>query len=142
YGLIVSGWSADYDYALGEAIVRCGRFKFSTYWMARGETSARATDLIAKRQAAVLPIESGDDAFERLESRIASIEAMRMPHPLSPALAMAEAKRYLSPPQQPIKLHDLVEAELQRVVEAVGRVSMPWDTKYTADEFISRVHRI
>lgn len=35
YGLVVSGWSGDWDVALRAAIERCPNRRFTTYWMSR-----------------------------------------------------------------------------------------------------------
>jgi hypothetical protein len=71
YGLIVCGWSGDWDPALAEAIRRSTRHRFSTYWMLRGKLSDRAAELVKHRQAALIPIETADKAFADLDARVA-----------------------------------------------------------------------
>ena len=41
YGLIVCGWSADWDTALRAAIERCPNRRFSTFWSAYGDVKGR-----------------------------------------------------------------------------------------------------
>ena len=42
FGLVVAGWSADWDEALRSAMTRAPYRRFSTYWSSRGEPSAKA----------------------------------------------------------------------------------------------------
>lgn len=142
YGLVTCGWSAEWDDALAEAITRCGHFKFSTYWMARGDLAQRARDLVSKRLGTVVQIESADEVFGRLEDRIEALAQGRVSHPLSPELAVRETKRYLASSQHRIKLHDLIEAEVERVATSTGRDAMPWDTQPDPNEFKKRVEQI
>jgi hypothetical protein len=96
FGLIVCGWSADWDIALSDAILRNSRFRFSTYWMAKGKLTERGDLLVKHRQALVIPIEAADAAFTKLEAMVRAIEAGTIADPVSPRVAIAMTKRYLS----------------------------------------------
>src|SRR5262249_20771903 len=54
YGLIVCGWSGDWDTALRAALERCPNHRYATYWAARGAPAAQARNLIAMRRATVI----------------------------------------------------------------------------------------
>ena len=56
FGLVVCGWSAEWDGALRKAINRAPSRRFSTYWAARGEPGDEAQRLIDHRGAQVIPI--------------------------------------------------------------------------------------
>ena len=43
YGLIICGWSADYDTALRAALERCKSHRFTTYWASRGDLGEAAS---------------------------------------------------------------------------------------------------
>ena len=66
YGLIVCGWSGDWDVALRAAVERCSSRRFTTYWMSRGAPSDRAQQLITLRQGQMISIASADQAFQEL----------------------------------------------------------------------------
>ena len=55
FGLIVCGWSAEWDGALRSAMTRAPSRRFTTYWATQGEPSDKAQHLIAQRGAQVIP---------------------------------------------------------------------------------------
>ena len=46
FGLIVCGWSAEWDGALRSALTRASSRRFTTYWAARGEPGDKAQNLL------------------------------------------------------------------------------------------------
>ncbi|MBI1929655.1 hypothetical protein HYR99_36080, partial [Candidatus Poribacteria bacterium] len=42
FGLIVCGWSAEWDVALRSAMERCKNHRFTTYWTIRGNPGGQA----------------------------------------------------------------------------------------------------
>lgn len=126
YGLIICGWSGDWDVALADAITRTTRFRFSTYWLARGgRLSKTAQDLVDRRRAVVVPIEGADSAFNTLTARVEAIANHTLADPTSPAVAIATMKRLMSEPKYRIQLHDFVVRELGNVRENVGPETLP-----------------
>lgn len=66
FGLIVCGWSGEWDTALRAAIVRAPGRRYPTYWAAYGEPAPLAMDLIRHRGARIVPITGADPFFLRL----------------------------------------------------------------------------
>ncbi len=120
FGLIVCGWSADWDFALRDALFRAPSRRFTTYWAAYGQIKDEAQQLITHRRAQVIDIESADKFFGTIEEKVASIEQFSQPHPLSTQAAVASLKRYLPEPRYRIQLSDLIDESVERVVEAVS----------------------
>ena len=120
FGLIVCGWSADWDNALCNAIYRCPSRRFATYWTVCGEPRDTARRLIKHRMAEVIAIEDADSFFQTVQQHVQSIEEYSRPYPLSTAAAVASLKRYLSEPKYRIQLSDLVDETVDRVVETVS----------------------
>jgi hypothetical protein len=116
YGLIVCGWSADWDTALRAAFERCPNRRYTTYWAARGQPSDAAKGLINQRRAELIAIDGADTFFERLAERVFALESIAGPHPLTTAASVALLKRYLPDPQSSIRLHDLVHEQTERLV--------------------------
>ncbi|MFC0167597.1 SIR2 family protein [Pseudoduganella danionis] len=119
FGLIVCGWSADWDEALRRAITRAPSRRFTTYWAMRGEPSASAQQLIDHRGAQVISIKDADSFFVSVQEQVASLEEFSRPHPLSTEAAVASLKRYMSESKYRIQLSDLVFSELERTIEAI-----------------------
>lgn len=66
YGLIVCGWSADWDVGLRGALERCKSHRYTTYWTARGTPGEAAKQIIHLRRAAHVPIQDADSFFSAL----------------------------------------------------------------------------
>jgi hypothetical protein len=63
YGLIVCGWSVEYDTALRDTLSRCKTHRFTTYWTVLGEPNLLAKQLISQRKAQLLNITGADQFF-------------------------------------------------------------------------------
>ena len=120
FGLVVCGWSADWDFALRDAMLRAPSRRFTTYWAAYGQPKDEAQRLIRHRRAQVIDIEGADKFFGTVQEKVASIEQFSQPHPLSTESAVASLKRYLPEPRYRIQLSDLIAESVERVVEAVS----------------------
>lgn len=123
FGLIVCGWSAEWDQALRAAMLRSPSRRYSTYWISRGVPSSVATDLIEKRGASMVSATGADEFFEELAEAVTSVEELARPHPLSSELAVAALKRYLPDPGARVRLHDLISAEVERAYPIIDAAS-------------------
>ena len=120
FGLVVCGWSADWDVALRDAMLRAPSRRFTTYWAAYGQIKDEARQLINHRRAQVIDIENADKFFGTVQEKVASIEQFSQPHPLSTESAVASLKRYLPEQRYRIQLSDLIAESVERVVESVS----------------------
>lgn len=128
YGLVVCGWSAEWDVALRRAFLRSPSRRFSTYWMHRPTLSSTAEDLIAHRQAIKVPIADADSAFDQLAQNIAALETIADRAPNDTAVAVARLKRYLPDPMRRIDLHDLISDETERTIDEVSSLTPEGDS--------------
>ena len=94
YGLVVCGWSGEWDTALRDALARCQSHRYTTYWAGRREPTGVALDLYAARRAVFVPITDADSFFVGLEEKLATLTDDSR-HPASAELAVAALKRYL-----------------------------------------------
>jgi len=115
FGLIICGWSGEWDIALRKAILRSPNRRFATYWLAKGELTEGAQHIIQHRRAQVIPIESADKFFTELLEKVETLQELEHPHPLSTAVAVETVKRYLAEPRHRIRLHDLIHEETEEV---------------------------
>ena len=120
FGLIVCGWSAEWDNALRDAIFRAPSRRFTTYWALRGEAGDEARKLIDHRRAEVINIEDADGFFQAVQQSVESIHQFSRPHPLSTEAAVVSLKRYLPESRYRIHLSDLVGETVERVVESTA----------------------
>jgi len=142
YGLVICGWSAEWDTALIAALERCKSHRFTTYWAAyQGRVGNNASRLITLRKAQVIPIKNADRFFCKISEKVIALREYDKPHPLSAKLAVASLKRYISEDRYRISLHDLVVEETERVCEAISDEHFPSGGSFSDEELLDRVSR-
>ena len=142
FGLIVCGWSGEWDSALRSAICRAKSRRFTTYCTVRGEPSDKAQKLIEHRRAQVIPIADADTFFQTVQEHVESIETFSRPHPLSTEAAVASLKRYLPEPRYRIQLSDLINTTVEEIVEMTsGEAFSVEGVSLTRESVTERVHR-
>jgi NAD-dependent SIR2 family protein deacetylase len=122
YGLVISGWSADWDTALVRAIEEASSRRYPLYWDTRSSSGGNATRLLAARDGRKVTASDADALFETLLENVTSLDQLAET-PLTTALAVAQLKRYLPEPARRIDLHDLIfgrVALLQQETEQLG----------------------
>ena len=120
YGLIVCGWSGEWDPALQEALERAPARRYTTYWTTRRPPSAIAQRLIAHRRAEVIQIEDADTFFEKVKEDVTAIDEFSKPHPLSANVAVTKLKRYMPEPRHRIRLSDLIDDTVREILKATA----------------------
>ena len=115
YGLIVCGWSADWDVALRAAVESSKSRRYTMYWSAYGEPSEHAKKLCEFRDARVIKGMGADQFFTALSDKVAVLREMDAPHPLTKGMAIAALKKYLVEDKYRIKLEELVLGEADKV---------------------------
>jgi hypothetical protein len=142
YGLIVSGWSGDWDTALRAAIERCPSRRFTTFWATRSPLSEKGKGLAEHRQAVVLQTKDANQLFESLHEKVKALEDMSAPHPLSAKMAAATVKRYLVDPTAKIRLRDLVHEETEKLFGEINASAFGAQTQLQpAEELTKRVEK-
>ena len=75
YGLVVVGWSAEYDTALVNAMEASPSRRYPTYWATlRGDVSEVGRKLIAQRKACQVDTLGADDLFSDLVKKLERLE--------------------------------------------------------------------
>ncbi len=118
YGLIVSGWSAEWDTALVKLIESIPNRRYPLYWDARSGKGVNAQKLLAARSGQIVPAAGADEMFSELSSALEALDRLAEA-PLTTAMAVARLKRYLPDPVRRVDLHDLVMEAADKVVEGV-----------------------
>jgi phosphoserine phosphatase len=140
YGLIVCGWSGEWDGALRHAILRAPNRRYTTFWAARGEPTTLAHGLITHRKAILLQIEDADKFFSEVVEKVQVLERSQRADPLSVELFVETVKKYLARDEDRIRVNDLLAAEVLRVLEALRSNDFSASTPHpNATEFRVRV---
>ena len=113
FGLIVCGWSAEYDGALREALNNPNPSSFSTFWTRHTNLNTKAQSIVDRREAQVIPIDSAGKFFSEIHRKVEALERSSPQRPLSTRTAVDVFKRYLSDSSHPIQLTELIDRELR-----------------------------
>lgn len=132
YGLMVVGWSGEWDTALRQALLRASTRRYPLFWASRGPVAALAQDIIDHRQGQSFAIVGADQFLPLLADKVAAVRAADRVHPVSVTSALALAKRYCREDRYEAEWAEFLEAEAEKV-RAFVRGSN-WSTEHpTAD---------
>lgn len=91
FGIIVCGWSGDWDICLRGAIERIKGRRYTTFWTKKDELTEITNALVKFRGASVIPISDADSFFVDIQNKLSAIEEINT-HPMSSKLAVVTLK--------------------------------------------------
>jgi hypothetical protein len=141
YGLIVCGWSGEWDHALRAAFLRAPNRRYPVYWVARGKLRDSAQGLVNHRRARVISATDADSFFTSLLRRVEALEQSQRQNPLSIELLVRSAKRYLSKPEFRIQLDELFTEEVDRVLKELDAPEFDPQKSWHQKEFHARIRK-
>ena len=139
YGLIICGWSSDYDIALRNAMQRIKNRRYSAYWTVKGSLSQTGKELLNFIRATEVPINNADQFFSNALDNTESLMKFKKSHPLTSEIAIESVKRFLSKNEY-IKCHDLVKEETERVHKLVTSEKFNVGVKCEKEVYQNRMH--
>lgn len=119
YGLIICGWSGEYDVALRKALERSKTRRYPMFWTGLSDPRGVAKGLIAMHGAQFIRITGADAFFTSLLEKVETLEEFDRPHPLSTQAAIGTLKRYLSEDRHRIQLRDFLVSEAEQARSAI-----------------------
>jgi hypothetical protein len=108
YGLIVCGWSAEWDPALRRVLGAGPERRFPLYWGLRRDPTPITGELIEQRGGRQVRMRDADTLFEELAERVAALDERRVVADLSVGIVRERVKRYVVDPVEVVRLSDLV----------------------------------
>lgn len=139
FGLIVCGWSAEWDGALRGAMERCETRRYTTTWVSVGPLGDRAGRLVKHREAQVVVSDGADSFFPALLEKVISLRELGSDSPLTVAAAVASVKRYVADEGSRVRLHDLVFAEARRAAERLRAEEFSFQCSNLRDVVAARI---
>jgi hypothetical protein len=91
YGLVISGWSAEWDKALVRELESTPR-RYPLYWDSRSSGSDTARNLLSQHGGHVVPADGADELFTSLLASVEAVQKLAEP-PLTTAVAVARLRR-------------------------------------------------
>jgi hypothetical protein len=128
YGLIVCGWSADWDVALRKALERAKARRYSTFWGLYSEPSETTERLMRHRDAQRIGPISADNLFVELQRAVEALQSYNRGHPLSVKIAVERTKKMIPGEDTQIELEELFRSEVERTYST-----------FISPEFVSQV---
>ena len=139
HGLIVCGWSGEWDHALRAAIIRSPARRYSMFWAALGPQGDGVTELIAHRDGRLVPITDADSFFIKVRDHIATLAQTHSQNPQSVELLVNSTKRYLAKPEYRIQLDELLTSEAHSLLDKLVSADLTTQGNWSAEEFQRRV---
>ncbi|QKD06438.1 SIR2 family protein [Mesorhizobium loti] len=139
HGLIVCGWSGEWDSALRAAFLRAPNRRYSVFWASRGNLGSGAQTIVDHRRARVIAINDADNFFRGLQQRVETLEQSKRQNPFSIELLVSSAKRFLAKPEYRIQMDELFAQEADRLLAQLGTSEFEIISQGDADAFRSHV---
>lgn len=127
HGLLISGWSADYDHALTASLRAESPSRYPIYWATYGQVSPATRDLISDLTATEIPDVTADRLFNDLAGSVEAIDQLRE-DTLSRDVAVTRLKRALADPTRQIEVHDLLDRAVHQALDHLGSLP-PMNTR-------------
>ena len=141
HGLIVCGWSGEWDDALRSAILRIRSRRYSAYWAVRGEPTDRAKELIAHRDARLVRIDDAGSFLSSIRDHVETLSQTSGRNPQSVELLVNSTKRFLSKPEHRIQLDELMTSEAQSLLKSLDVDSFTSQSPWNTSDFRRRVQK-
>lgn len=141
HGLVVAGWSGEWDHALRAAILRARNRRYSTFWTSRGKLGSGAQELVDHRRAKVISIADADSFFTALQQRVETLEQSQRQNPLSIELLVNSTKRFLAKPEFRIQLDELFTQEADRLFAQLDSDEFAIPANWDQELFRARVRK-
>ncbi|PTW38811.1 SIR2 family protein [Rhodovulum kholense] len=139
HGLIVCGWSGEWDHALRAAILRAPNRRYPVFWAFRGELRGRGAELCSARKGVTVPITDADSFFVKLVEQVETLAQSQRQNPLGVDMTVSRAKRYLAKTEYRIQLADLVSEEVERIIARHEQEDLAPRGSVTPEDFQNRV---
>ena len=114
YGLVICGWSAEYDVALREAIEGRRSRRYPFWYAHRRNLGEQAKRLVARSDITPIPIADADSFFAELRDVVISRETFSIPSPERIDSLVSRLKHHLIEGSHPIVIDDLVAKQVER----------------------------
>jgi hypothetical protein len=115
FGLLVVGWSGEWDAALRAALLRAPSRRYPLFWAARGNVPALAQDIITHRLGRSFSIVDADSFFERLKDTVDALRHAARANPQSVGIAVAQAKKYCRDDRYALEWTEMLAEEIGQI---------------------------
>ncbi|CAL1692935.1 hypothetical protein MMB232_03118 [Brevundimonas subvibrioides] len=133
FGLVVCGWSADWDPALRDTVVASAGKRYGAFWCARGDLGESASKTLGLCSARLISIDGADGFFQDLADRVEALQDFGGREGMSIDQSISLVKLYSAEARFRTRLADLLSSEVETAAVAI-RAAEP-DKAAGADQF-------
>lgn len=140
YGLIVCGWSGDYDTGLQEILKKLTLRRYPTFWCLRPDSKI-PDDLYKHLRPVPIDIDSADQFFTVLNTVVGRLQTVDQVQPLTVSVAVRKVMDVLQQPRPDIVLSQLIHTQTDIILEELSREGYaPSGTINAPEIFIDRIN--
>ncbi|WP_259384374.1 SIR2 family protein [Bacillus thuringiensis] len=120
YGIITSGWSAEWDTALKDTIKSVKGRRYSWYWHAFNETLSPPAEELLKFRDGIKIVDTGgaDNFFSLLSENVESISKLKKTNPENIQIKIKKLKKFITNDLE-IELREMITEETQTLVQFI-----------------------
>ncbi|GLV66266.1 hypothetical protein Bmyc01_49350 [Bacillus mycoides] len=120
YGIITSGWSAEWDTALKDTIKSVKGRRYSWYWHAFNETLSPPAEELLKFRDGIKIVDNGgaDNFFSLLSENVESISKLKKTNPENIQIKIKKLKKFITNDLE-IELREMITEETQTLVQFI-----------------------
>lgn len=138
YGLIVAGWSGEWDHALRAALLRAPNRRYPVFWATRSKPLSGAQMILDHRRARTITISDADTFFTDTLSQIETLAQTHRPNPISVDLLVGTAKRFLTKQEHRIQLDELVTRQAEQLLHHLDKPDFGSNVPWAKETFRTR----
>lgn len=141
YGLVISGWSAEWDTALRDTIKSVKGRRYSWYWHSlSSEIGMKAQDLINFRDASVIIDSFGaDHFFKELSANVTSISQVKKINLDNIQVKLKRLKGYIINNNE-IEIREMITKETVKLAEYINKINTDADvTKEYVEQKVNEI---
>lgn len=141
YGIITSGWSAEWDTALRDTIKSVRGRRYSWYWHAYNDTLGEQAEELLKFRDGIKIVDSNgaDNIFSLLAENVESISKLKKSSPQNIQLKINKLKKFITNNLE-IELREMITEETQTLVHFIKSLHSPAEsTSETMKEYVETI---
>ncbi|MDA2643531.1 SIR2 family protein [Bacillus cereus] len=141
YGIITSGWSAEWDTALRDTIKSVKGRRYSWYWHAYNETLCEHAESLLKWRDGIKIVNGNgaDSFFSLLSENVESISKLKKSSPENVQMKINKLKKFITNDLE-IELYEMMTEETQMLVQFIRSLDFNVSaTSETKGEYIEKI---
>jgi len=139
YGLIVCGWSSEYDTGMIKILESVPLRRYPVFWCLRPDREI-PTSLINSLKPIPVEITTADEFFTDVQTIITRLDTLERRQPLTISLAVKKVTDALQQPRPEIILSDLIHKETDSIIDLLSQKGyVPNGTVHIPDLFCKRI---